>query len=92
MNRARRQKVKAVASALEELGCFVLTIREAVAEIISEEQEALDNLPEHIQESERGQQMEEYISGLETVLDDLDEFDTEPITDTLQEIAGERKE
>lgn len=41
-------------------------------EIRDEEQDAFDNLPEGIQESERGEHMEEYISQMESAIDDME--------------------
>lgn len=38
-----------------------------------EEQDAFDNLPESFQYSERGEQMEEYISDIEEAFDNLEE-------------------
>lgn len=40
------------------------------------EQEAYDNLPESLQNAERGERMVECIAHLETVLDDLENTET----------------
>ncbi len=37
-----------------------------------DEQEALDNLPDNLQSSERAEQMENYVYAMESVIDDLD--------------------
>lgn len=60
MNKQRRANLKEAVELLERAKSII----ECVAE---EEREAFDNLPEGIQYSERGEQMEEYA-------DTLDEF------------------
>lgn len=60
MNKQRRASLKEAVELLERAKSII----ECVAE---EEREAFDNLPEGIQYSERGEQMEEYA-------DTLDEF------------------
>lgn len=60
MNKQRRASLKEAVELLEQAKSII----ECVAE---EEREAFDNLPEGIQYSERGEQMEEYA-------DTLDEF------------------
>lgn len=54
---------------------------------MNEEQEAYDNLPEGLQEADRGQQMQEYIEALESVVDSLGELDIEDLCRTVEEIA-----
>lgn len=49
-------------------------------ELWEEEQESFDNLPEGLQEGERGEQMQENIDALEEFLDNLEE------TDALEEM------
>ncbi len=65
MNKQRR---KYIASALVYLEWAMDIIETAK----NEEEEAFYNLPEGIQESERGEQMEEYISTLEEIFDDIE--------------------
>ena len=63
------------------------TVKEALQDVLNEEQEAYDNLPEGLQESDRGQQMQEYIDALEGVVDSLGELDIEDLYGTIEEIA-----
>lgn len=58
MNAKRRKEVEAIMNSLEEL-------KEQIECVQSEEEEAYDNMPEGLKESERGDQMQEYISYLE---------------------------
>lgn len=65
MNKARRQKLSKAITMIEELMSMI-------EEIKDEEQEAYENLPESLQYSERGEQMDEYIYNLEDVFCDLE--------------------
>lgn len=73
MNKARR---KEIARAIE----LMEMAREILEEVMNEEQEAFDNMPESLQSSERGEAMEEYIYTLEEMVDNLD-------TESLQDIV-----
>lgn len=66
MNRKRREKLKQAISLLD----FVYEIIFQAAE---EEQDCFDNLPENLQESDRGERMEEAISELENATEKIDE-------------------
>lgn len=67
MNAIRRKEVKMLIESL--------TInREVLEGLQSEEQEAYDNLPESLQESERGERMSEIIGNFESALSSLDEL------------------
>lgn len=57
MNKERRKKVERLFFELEEL--------------IEQEQEAFDNLPESIQSSQKGETFEENICAMETARDEL---------------------
>ena len=70
MNNTRRKAIAKIAERLEELKTDFELLRD-------EEQEAFDNLPEGIQESERGEHMESIIYNMEEVLENLESaFDT----------------
>lgn len=70
MNNTRRKAIAKIAERLEELKTDFELLRD-------EEQEAFDNLPEGIQESERGEHMENIIYNMEEVLENLESaFDT----------------
>jgi len=65
MNRNRRREITRAVKLVEE----ARGILEAVTE---EEQEAYDNMPEGLQESEQGEQLEENVTLLEGVVDQLE--------------------
>lgn len=87
MNRIRRKSLKAILGQMDELSTVLETVKEALQDVLNEEQEAYDNLPEGLQEADRGQQMQEYIEALEGVVDSLGELDIEDLYGTVEEIA-----
>ena len=67
MNKARRKQIETALDLLQQ-AC------EIIAEVgDEEEEEAFDNLPESIQESERGEKMQEYIDTIDEVIGAVDE-------------------
>ena len=86
MNKLRRKELAVVAGMLEELDALREQIRDRLAEIRDEEQDALDSMPEGLQESERGQQMQEYIVAMEDITGELDLLDVESWIDQIREI------
>lgn len=74
MNKARRKELAEIVELLEEA-------RERLEAVRDEEEEALENLPESLQASERGGAMQAAIDAMEDVLDALD-------TGALEEISG----
>lgn len=76
MNKARRNRIAEVQNQLEAL-------KQDIDSILEEEQEALDNMPESLQDSERGQAMQEVIDALESAIGSFDELD-EYLTDAQE--------
>ena len=66
MNKARRKQIEAALELLQQAS-------EIIAVVGDEEEEAFDNLPESIQESERGEKMQEYIDTIDEVIGAVDE-------------------
>ena len=64
MNKARRAELSLVAEMVEQC-------RDHVDALQRQEEEAFDNLPESLQDSERGSAMQEAISSLEEASGDL---------------------
>ena len=72
MNQDRRAKIEKL---IDQVQTAAFEMREFYNELTSlqeEEQEAFDNLPEGLQQAERGQQMEAIASALEDALGNLD--------------------
>lgn len=65
MNKARRKRLAEAAELLEQA-------KDILEEVKDEEQEAHDNLPESLQNSERGEEMESYIAAIEEAKDYAD--------------------
>lgn len=65
MNKTRRAKIT------ESVG-FLETAKQMLSEVLDEEQDAMDNMPENLQESERYSKMEDACCTLEYAIDDLD--------------------
>jgi len=74
MNKNRRKQ-------LEELCNEMTNQLEGLRALLDEEQEYYDNMPESLQSSERGDQSQEYISTMESALDDI-----ESALGTLEEV------
>jgi len=75
MNKQRRKALEKALEMLDEAYSVIENVRD-------EEQEAFDNMPEGLQASERGEQMEEYISILEDATYNIDD-----IRDQITEIV-----
>lgn len=58
MNRQRREKLDKAIGLINEADSII-------ADVLGEEQEAFDNMPESLQEADAGQAMQEAISALE---------------------------
>lgn len=65
MNRPRRNKISAIISSIEDLKAQVEALQ-------NEEQETFDNMPENLQQSERGQMAESAANNLECAANDLE--------------------
>ena len=88
MNNTRRKALKSVLKTLEQANELIMQAVENLENVLDEEEEAFDNMPESFQESERGETMQECIDNLGTVLDTVQEWDFEEITDLLDEIIS----
>ena len=88
MNKMRRKELAKIVAKLEALEALRQEIQEELEAVMEEEQEALDNMPESLQDSEKGQEMQEYIEAMESALDDLDLFDIDSIRDQIDDIVG----
>lgn len=89
MNAKRRNAIESVINDLidkfEEIKAEAI---DQLSEIRDEEQEAYDNLPESLQESERGENMQNCIDALEYFMSDLENMEIEGTDDLLEEIGG----
>lgn len=87
MNRIRRKSLKVILGQMEELSTVLETVKEALQDVLNEEQEAYDNLPEGLQEATVGSRCKSTSRQLESVVDSLGELDIEDLCRTVEEIA-----
>lgn len=66
MNANRRKRIGAIWDKIEDL-------KAELESIMEEEQECFDNLPESLQDSERGDKMQEAIDALENAANSIDD-------------------
>lgn len=66
MNKERRNELKKAVALIDQA-------RYIIDGVQCDEQEALDNLPENLQNSEKAERMEEYLEVLDDILDDIDD-------------------
>lgn len=62
---------------VEDVATFVDDIRNDAESLRDECQEHLDNMPEQLQDSDSGQTLQERIDNLDSVIGDIDNFDSE---------------
>ncbi len=74
MNKSRRERLESIIEKLENQN-------DELCQLYEEEQEAYDNMPESLQDSERGQEIQEFASGLE-----MEQGSLENVIQNLQEI------
>lgn len=82
MNNERRKVLKKALISLQETSTFadevakimekLLEAKELLEEVLAEEQDYLDNMPEGLQNSDRGSVTQDTISELENAINDLD--------------------
>ena len=80
MNKQRRKEIDQAISSL--MAIALVGIQDAIQMIVDEEQQALDELPENLQEAERAGTMQEAIDSLEQAGYESDNIET-AITDTF---------
>lgn len=71
MNNERRKQLKAIAKQLGTIADNLEDQQILLEQVYDDESEAFDNMPESLQESDRGIEMEEGIGTLEEQKDDL---------------------
>lgn len=91
LNNTRRQRIRAAIKELQKDKPDIDVARSILEDVLSEEEDARDNTPESLQESDRYQVCEESCDLLEQAIDDLcneDGIDIEDVLDTLAQIDG----
>lgn len=83
MNKQRRTSIQDIISQLNDLEALKASIMESIEEVMSEEQEYFDNMPEGLQMSDRGQRAEDAIGHLEDAKSQLEDLDVSGIQSEL---------
>lgn len=83
MNNERRKRLADIVTQLQALPP-IDEIKSDLEGIRDDEQEAYDNLPESLQNGERGEQMQAAISAMEEVIDALDGFSTDELVGHIE--------
>lgn len=73
MNKKRRKEIENLRESISEA-------KAKLQDLLDEEQQAFDNMPGSIQESDRGEEMQEIIEYMEAAIDSLEEA-TESLTE-----------
>lgn len=74
MNKSRRKRIAAVISTLENAGYDIIeSAKDEIEDILWEEEDAYDNMPENLQYSMRGEESSEAIDNLQEAVDNLEE-------------------
>lgn len=89
MNAARRKQIDAAIALIGKIGALFVDLENITATLASEENDAFEALPESIQQSERGQEMERASELLQEVSDDAEAIDLDDYTARLMEARGE---
>lgn len=87
MNNERRKQLKAIAKQLGTIADSLEDQQILLEQVYDDESEAFDNMPESLQVSDRGTEMEEGIGTLEEQKDDMTNMvdDLRTIISTLQD-------
>lgn len=88
MNNARREELRELIAQMEKIDFELREISIFLGELIREEEEAYENLPKGIQESERGEQMQNIIDQLHNAESDLDDISMEEVCNQIEEAIG----
>lgn len=91
MNNARRKEIKATIQHLKELvettSVEFDNIKSEIESIQEDEQQALDNMPESLEGSERYSAIEDALENLQSALDSVDEADS-AFTEVVDEVIS----
>lgn len=81
MNNARRKELGKLNEKISNILSELEDLKSDIQIVLDEEQECFDNLPEQLQEADRGQNMQTAIENLESALESADS-----VTESLEEL------
>lgn len=88
MNKQRRTEIEALKIRLIVITDLVTALKDDIDEIRDEEDEYYMNMPEGLQNSERGELAQEAIGNLQDCMNRLEEFDVNELTEYLDLAAS----
>lgn len=88
MNKARRKELARIQGELSTALDTLNGLKADLENVRDEEQDYLDNMPESLQQSERGEMAQQAVSNLDQVIDALDGLLDEDIDGLLDEAAS----
>lgn len=74
MNAQRRKTLAALRDRMTDLQSQVTTLAEDLQDVCNEEQDYFDNMPESLQDGDKGQKAQAAIDLMESLIDDLTSF------------------
>ena len=87
MNKDRRKEIAALASRVQEIAELIDSLKSDLENVRDEEQDYFDNMPENMQDGDRGTRAQDALNGLDDALSALDDFDGDTITGSLDTAA-----
>lgn len=89
MNAQRRKALAELMDRISKLESDRDEIKDALETLRDEEQESFDNMPEGLQQGDRGQAMEEAIGALDDAISNLEDFNADDINSSIDEARGQ---
>ena len=77
MNSNRRNEIDRIMERIDSLMADLSDIKDSIETVCNEEQDALDNLPESMQDAERGKRAQAAIDALEEALNGMEDVDSD---------------
>jgi chromosome segregation ATPase len=87
MNKQRRARLNEARKMIAELQNQIDLAKDIIDECRAEEEEYKDNLPENMQDGEKGQAADDAIDHMQNAFDALENFDIDEITTYLEDAA-----
>ena len=87
MNKERRKRIEEASAKIAEAEAALQAAQEIIQEVRDGEESARDNLPESLQDGERGQAMQEAIDALDSALSEIEGVDLSEISSQLETAA-----
>ena len=91
MNKVRRKELTDLLEKFESIQSLLLDLKDGLQSVRDEEQDAFDNMPESLQESERGEKMNTAIDALDEAISYIED-DISDVMDSVKDSIETAKE